>query len=72
MLWIFLNKIMIVQGDRLTSQENIATIIRARFGQPSQTVTDRLQNIENIETLRSLVEKAVLVNSLKEFEQVLN
>jgi len=56
------------RGVRLTSQENIAAIIRARFGQPSQTVTERLQNIENIETLRSLVEKAVLVNSLKEFE----
>ena len=60
------------EGTLLATQESLITVLRTRFGQPSHIIAHRLQDIQNVDYLKILLEKAIVADTLNEFEQNLN
>jgi len=57
------------QGTRQTARDSVITVLRVRFGEVPTQLTDTLNNIEDLPLLKQLLERAVNVNSMTEFQQ---
>jgi flagellar biosynthesis/type III secretory pathway protein FliH len=57
------------QGTRQTARDSVITVLRVRFGEVPTQLTDALNNIEDLPLLKQLLETAVNVNSMTEFQQ---
>jgi hypothetical protein len=57
------------QGTRQTASDSVITVLRVRFGEVPAQLTDALNNIDDLPLLKQLLETAVSVNSISEFQE---
>lgn len=60
---------MELRGARQTARESVIIVLRSRFGEVPTELTESINNIEDLSLLKQLLERAVTVNSLVEFQQ---
>ena len=63
-------EIGVMEGQVKNAQSNIPDVLTARFSVPSPTLTnlkERVQSIDNLSVLRSLLTDAVKVENLDDF-----
>jgi len=61
----------IEQGTRQTARESVIIVLRSRFGEVPTEFAETINNIEDLSLLKQLLERAVTVNSLRDFQQFL-
>ncbi|WP_207714458.1 hypothetical protein [Scytonema sp. UIC 10036] len=61
----------IKQGAVQIARESVMTVLRLRLTELSPELIDKLNNISDLSVLKQLLEPAVTVNSLEEFQQLL-
>jgi hypothetical protein len=59
----------IEKGLLQTFRENVVEVLMLRFGKLKQELVERINGIEQVVLLKTLLKKAVLIDSLPEFEQ---
>ena len=62
---------MELRGALLNARESVITVLRSRFGEVPTEFTETINNIEDLSLLKQLLERAVTVNSLADFQQFL-
>lgn len=67
-----IERMAIQQGMHQGIRESILNILQIRFSETSELVETLLEQIEDTEQLHELNRQAVTINSLAEFEQLLN
>jgi hypothetical protein len=60
------------EGLQQGIRKSIINILQTRFNETSELVETLLEQIEDKEELQELTRQAVTINSLAEFEQLLN
>lgn len=60
------------QGTKSTTQKHIINLLQKRFGDLPNSLIQTINNLENIPLLEQLLLETISVNSLAEFEQLLN
>ncbi len=61
----------IERGAVQNARESVMTVLRLRLTEVSPELIDKLNNISDLPVLKQLLEAAVTVNSLGEFQQLL-
>ena len=61
----------IEKGARQSARESVVIVLRSRFGEAPTQFTETINNIEDLSLLKQLLERAVTVNSLADFQQFL-
>lgn len=61
----------IEKGTRQNARESVIIVLRSRFGEVPTELTETINNLEDLSLLKQLLERAVTVNSLAEFQQFL-
>lgn len=59
------------KGTRQNARESVIIVLRSRFGEVPTEVTQMINNIEDLSLLKQLLSRAVTVNSLVEFQQLI-
>ncbi|MBW4567098.1 MAG: hypothetical protein KME31_03455 [Tolypothrix carrinoi HA7290-LM1] len=59
------------KGARQTARESVIIVLRSRFGEVPTELTEMINNIEDLSLLKQLLERAVTVNSLADFQEFL-
>jgi hypothetical protein len=59
-------------GAKSTSQKHIILALQNRFGEIPNTLIETINQIEDVSLLESLFVPSITVNSLEEFEQLVN
>jgi len=60
------------QGAKQTHQQNIIDLLQKRFGELPETLTQRIRQIEDNSFLKELHLETISVNSLDDFQQLIN
>jgi hypothetical protein len=60
------------QGKKSSTQKHIVNLLQKRFGDLPNSLIQTINNLENIPLLEQLLLETISVNSLAEFEQLLN
>ncbi len=61
----------IEKGRLETAKKSIFLVLKAKFGNISEDITNSLENIDDINTLESLLEEAVKTMSIDDFANLL-
>ncbi len=59
----------IERGSVQNSRENIITVLETRFGEVPEIFRERINQIENLATLRQLLIRGITIASFEDFEQ---
>ncbi len=59
------------RGAVQTARESVITVLRVRLGEISPELMETLNNISDLPLLKQLLERAATVNTLAEFQQLL-
>ncbi len=59
----------IERGSVQTAQENIITVLETRFGEVPEIFRERINQIEDLATLRQLLIRGITIASFEDFEQ---
>ena len=60
------------EGAKLTSQKYIILALQSRFGEIPNSLIETINQIEDVSVLESLFVPSITINSLEEFQQLVN
>ncbi|NCQ69442.1 MAG: hypothetical protein GPI99_08655 [Microcystis aeruginosa W13-15] len=60
------------EGAKLTNQKHIILALQSRFGKIPNSLIETINQIEDVSVLESLFVPSITINSLEEFQQLVN
>jgi hypothetical protein len=60
------------EGAKLTNQKHIILALQSRFGEIPNSLIETINQIEDVSVLESLFVPSITINSLEEFQQLVN
>ncbi len=60
------------EGAKLTNQKHIILALQSRFGEIPNSLIETINQIEDVSVLESLFVPSITINSLGEFQQLVN
>jgi hypothetical protein len=60
------------EGAKLTSQKHIILALQSRFGEIPNSLIETINQIEDVSVLESLFVPSITINSLGEFQQLVD
>jgi hypothetical protein len=60
------------EGAKLTNQKHIILALQSRFGEIPNSLIETINQIEDVSVLESLFVPSITINSLEEFQQLVD
>jgi hypothetical protein len=60
------------EGAKLTNQKHIILALQSRFGEIPNSLIETINQIEDVSVLEGLFVPSITINSLEEFQQLVN
>ncbi|MCZ8065578.1 MAG: hypothetical protein ACK5QJ_15965 [Microcystis sp.] len=60
------------EGAKLTNQKHIILALQSRFGEIPNSLIETINQIEDVSVLESLFVPSITINSLEEFQHLVN
>ncbi|BBH42045.1 MAG: hypothetical protein IM477_05025 [Microcystis sp. M090S1] len=60
------------EGAKLTNQKHIILALQSRFGEIPNSLIETINQIEDVSVLESLFVPSITINSLEDFQQLVN